>query len=317
MRNRRMSVLMIAFVVGVSISDLPPVSASSDLGVDSREYKLMLEVSRFRGPNSLSVIDEMWNDSIRQPIQGLDGIEPKGGAFALEKDRAVRFWDTGGGGCTLGNHGYAFRERVKMKNGKEVEKKREVTLKFRHPEAERVTVKDMRGTHADGKKKFEMDIGIASGQDSPLRFLYSKSTTQPIGKNRKINKMQDLLELYPKLANGLQEEETSVDPDRKLERVSGLTIRERVYDGPVVDLGGREAEVSVTLWYDAQEDGLTEPLLAELSLKIEASDPAPAFSAATLDRAEALFLAMASLPWADANASTKTSLIYQYRNFCS
>jgi len=40
MRNPRPSVLMIAFVVGVSVSDLPPASVSSDLRVDSREYKL-------------------------------------------------------------------------------------------------------------------------------------------------------------------------------------------------------------------------------------------------------------------------------------
>jgi hypothetical protein len=317
MRNRRPSVLMIAFVVGVSVSDLSPVAASSDLGVNSREYKLMLEVSRFRGLNPLSVIDEMWNGPIRQLIQGLDGIEVKDGVFKLKKDRAVRFWDTGGGECTLRKHGYAFRERVKVKKGKEADKKREVTLKYRNPEAERVTVKDMLGAHPDAKQKFEMDIGIGSSPDSQLRFVYSKSTTQPIGKNRKINKMQDPLELYPKLANGLREEGASVDPDRKLERVSGVTIREHVYEEPVVDLGDREAEVSVTLWYDAQEGGLTEPTLAELSFKIEASGQAPAFSTATLDRADALFLAMASLPWADANASTKTSFIYQYRNFCS
>jgi hypothetical protein len=40
MRNPRPSVLMIAFVVGVSGTDLPPASASNDLRVDSREYKL-------------------------------------------------------------------------------------------------------------------------------------------------------------------------------------------------------------------------------------------------------------------------------------
>jgi len=317
MRTRRPPVLMIAFVVGVSVTDLPPVAASNDLGVNSREYKLMLEVSRFRGLNPLSVIDEMWNGPIWQLIQGMEGIEVKDGVFKLKKDRAVRFWDTGGGECTLRKHGYAFRERVKVKNGKEVDKKREVTLKFRNPEAERVTVKDMQGDHADAKQKFEMDIGIGSGPDSRLRFVYSKSTTQPIGKNRKINKMQDPLELYPKLVNGLRKQGASVDPDRKLERVSGVTIREHVYEEPVVDLGDREAEVSVTLWYDAQEGGLAEPTLAELSFKIEASGQTPAFSTATLDRAEALFLAMASLPWADANASTKTSFIYQYRNFCS
>jgi hypothetical protein len=57
-------------------------------------------------------------------------------------------------------------------------------------------------------------------------------------------------------------------------------------------------------------------LVAELSFKIEASDQPPAFSTETLNRAEALFLAMVGLPWADSTASTKTSLVYQYRNFC-
>ena len=317
MRNRHPSVLIIAFVVAVSVSDPSPVSASSDLQLDSREYKLMLEASRFRGSNPLSAIDEMWNGPIRRLIQGLDGIKPEGGAFELEKDRAVRFWDTGGDDkCALRKHGYVFRERVKMKNGKEVGKKREVTLKFRHQEAERVTVKDMRGTHADAKQKFELDIGRGSNPGLPLRLIYSKSTKQPIGKNKKINNMRDPLELYPKLAKGLREEGASVDPDRKLERVSGLTVREHVYEEPAVDLGDRQAELSVTLWYDEKQGGLTEPLLAELSFKIEASDQHPAFSTETLNRAEALFLAMAALPWADSNASTKTSFVYQYRNFC-
>ena len=317
MRNCHTSVLMIAFVVAASVANPRPSSASSDLRVDSREYKVMLEASRFRGSNPLSVIDVIWNGPIRQLIEGLDGVEPKGDAFELEKDRAVRFWDTGGGnGCVLNKHGYAFRERVKVKNGKEVDKKREVTLKFRDQEAERVSVKDMRGVHADAKQKFEMDIGSSSDPGSPLRLIYSKSTEQPIGKNKKIDKMSDVLELYPGLGNGLEEDGATVDPDQKLKRVSGLTIREHVYGEPAVDLGTGEAVLSLTLWYDEKQGGLAEPLLAELSFKIEASDQPPAFSTATLKRAEALFLAMVNLPFTDLNASTKTSFIYQYRNFC-
>ena len=161
-----------------------------------------------------------------------------------------------------------------------------------------------------------MDVGVGNDPGSTLKIVYSKSTRQPIGKNRKINKMRDPLELYPKLAEGLRQEGASVDPDQALERVSGLTIRELVYENPLVDLGDREAEVSVTLWYDGKKGGLTEPLLAELSFKIEASDQPDPFGIETLDRAEALFLTMAKLPWADANASTKTSFAYQYRNFC-
>jgi hypothetical protein len=303
---------MIALVVAISVANPPPVSASNDLQVDSREYKLMLEASRFGGSNPLSVIDELWNGPMRQLIQGTDGIEVKGGAFELEKDRAVRFWDTSGGGCTLRKHGYAFRERVKVKDGKEVDKKREVTLKFRHQQAEGVTVKDMRGSHADAKQKFEMDIGIVGDPGSPLRLVYSKSTKQPIGKNKKINTMADPLELFPGLETGLTEEGATVDRNQKLEMVSNLDIRERVYGKPTVDFGAAEAEVSVTLWYDKQAGEFREPLVAEFSFKIDG----PTFDTKTLNRAKSLSLALQRLPWANLTASTKTSFVYQYRNFC-
>ena len=312
MGNRHPSVLIIAFVAAASVANLPPVSASSDPQVDSREYKLMLEASRFRGSNPVSVIDEMWNGPMRQLIQGLDGIEVKGGGFELEKDRAVRFWDTGGGGCTLRKHGYAFRERVKVKDGMEVDKKREVTLKFRHQQAEGVTAKDLRGTHADAKQKFKMDIGIVGDPGLPLGLVYSKSTTQPIGKNKKINSMADPLELFPGLEAGLTEEGATVDRSQELEMVSNLDIRERVYGKPTLDFGAAEAEVSVTLWYDKQAGELREPLVAEFSFKIDG----PTFDTNTLDQAKSLSLALQRLPWADLAASTKTSFVYQYRNFC-
>jgi len=313
MPNSRPSVLIIALVVAISVANTSPVWASSDMRVDSREYKLMLETSRFRGSNPLSAIDEMWNGPMRQLIQGLDGIEVKGGAFELEKNRAVRFWDTGGeDGCTLRKHGYAFRERVKVKDGKEVDKKREVTLKFRHQQAEGITGKDIRGSHADAKQKFEMDIGIVGDRGSPLRFVYSKSTKQPIGKNKKINKMADPLEFFPGLEAGLTEEGANVDRNQELEMVSNLDIRERVYEKPTVDFGAAEAEVSVTLWYDKQAGELKEPLVAEFSFKIEG----PTFDAKTLNRAKSLSLALQRMPWADLAASTKTSFVYQYRKFC-
>ncbi len=313
MRNCHPSVPMIAFVVAVAVFGIPPVAASSDLRVDSREYKLMLEASRFRGSNPLSVINEMWNGPIRQLIQDLDGIKPSGNAFELEKDRAVRFWDTGGSnGCALRKHGYAFRERVKVKNGKEVSKKREGTLKFRHQEAERVTVKNMRGTHADAKQKLEMDIGIGEGPDSSVKLIYSKSTKQPIGKKKKINTMADPLGLYPGLEAGLTEERATVDRNQKLQKVSNIDIRERVYEKPTVKFGAVEAEVSVTLWYDKKAGELKEPLVAEFSFKIDG----PTFDANTLNLAESLFLAMQKMAWTDPAASTKTSFVYQHQNFC-
>lgn len=146
----------------------------------------------------------------------------------------------------------------------------------------------------------------------PLRLVYSKSTTQPIGKNKKINKMDDPLELFPGLEAGLTEEGATVDRSHELEMVSSLDIRERVYGKPTLDFGAVEAEVSVTLWYDKQAGELREPLVAEFSFKIDG----PTFDTNTLDQAKSLSLALQRLPWADLAASTKTSFVYQYRNFC-
>ena len=157
-----------------------------------------------------------------------------------------------------------------------------------------------------------MDVGEGDEPGSPLKRIYSKSTTQPIGKNKKLNKMADPLGLYPGLEEGLRQEGAVVDREQDLELVSGLDIREHVYEKPAVDFGAVEAEVSVTLWYDGKAGKPGEPLVAELSFKIDG----PTSDTKTLNRAESLFLAMLGLPWADTKASTKTSFVYQYRNFC-
>src|SRR6185503_19230926 len=90
----------------------------------SREYKLVLKAKEFVGGESVLVekSELFWTG-----LNSLLELKCSGSLSEIGTRRELRFYDTGD--STLYHHNYIFRER----KGEEDEKK-EITLKFRHPD---------------------------------------------------------------------------------------------------------------------------------------------------------------------------------------
>lgn len=135
---------------------------SKDFGIDSRVYKLLLDESKLK-PDPLAAINALWNNYLKSAVDESVGLRANGthrysGKFTLSEERAIRYWDTGDSNkCALEKHGYSVRERVKVKDGEETDKEREVTLKFRSPDLY-LTAKTEIKSKKNPKSKLEEDI---------------------------------------------------------------------------------------------------------------------------------------------------------------
>lgn len=261
--------------------------------VGSREYKLMLDASKFTGANPISAVFNYWNALNSKIATDLD--RTTSGSFSLAKNRTVMMYDTVGS-CLLYNNSLIFRERVE--NGD-----REVTLKFRSLDRYIAGHQDMSGTEADAETKFEQDLG------APYTSKFSHSTTQGISSSKNLNKLDDPIRLYPDIEKYNFNDETSIV------KVGGLTIYEKVYKGTEVDLGNKDAGFALTLWYTSSTS--TTPAVAEISFKYK--DVNEDFSENVVTRAKKLFEIMQTLTtWNNPNSTTKTAFIYNYNpSFCN
>ena len=161
--------------------------------VTSREYKIMLGVSAFRGGEAalLEAARRFWS-SLGQFLSGTVG-ELRGEFDAISM-RRIRFLDTSD--SRLRGSGYVFRERTKGGN-------RKVTLKFRHSDRYFSQDRNMEAEDNadDAETKFEEDIKPESS-GAGFVSLYSLSTTQEIG-DRNLNRMDGPGRLYPGLPEAL------------------------------------------------------------------------------------------------------------------
>ena len=194
-----------------------------DIKVNSREYKIMLNASRFTGneDQALKSATHFWRDATKAfgaTVLGADGELNR-----VENHRLIRFFDTKT--THLNSNSYIFRERADPKS-----KTREVTLKFRHADRYVSADRDMNTAgKAKAKTKFEEDIKPAFQQ------LYSYSTTVPVALDHKLAAMKDIVKLFPGLKRGLN----GGAEDEPLEVVQGLTARELVIGGASLYLGKR------------------------------------------------------------------------------
>lgn len=205
-------------------------------------------------------------------------------------------YDTAGS-CLLYNNSLIFRERVEDGD-------REVTLKYRSVDRYKAGHQDMEGTESGAETKFEQDLG------APYTSKFSHSTTQPISESKNLNKLDDPIGLYPD-----HMEQYNFDEDTAIVKVGGLTIYEKVYKGTSVDLGNKDGEFSLTLWYTSSTS--TTPAVAEISFKY--SDVDEDFSEYVVTRAKKLFELMQTLSaWNNPNSTTKTAFVYNYNpSFCN
>ncbi|MCG8605743.1 hypothetical protein MJD09_12200 [bacterium] len=268
--------------------------------VVSREYKVMLKKERFVGAQDLLLehAEDFWNafeNAIHDIVLDIDGSLDK-----IKKQRRVRFHDSPD--RRLRKDNYVFRERMDLRT-----EKREVTLKFRHPDRYVCQDRDMAAADVEkGKTKFEEDIKL------PFIKLYSFSTKQPISDERSLNTMKDAGELYPDLKKRLK----SYQENESIEVVADFTAREVVIAGAdfqVRESPKVEAECALIAWYDEANDE-DRPVLAEFSFRYE--NKREKFDGEAAQRAYDVFGRVPERlgKWIDSHGPTKTAYVYARAN---
>lgn len=264
--------------------------------VVSREYKVMLKKQRFMGSqvNLLQRATEFWHD-FQASIQDIV-IDTDGSLNEIEKERTIKFYDTADRRIRRGD--YVFRERVDLKTDK-----REVTLKYRHPDRYISQDRDMAAANVDqGKTKFEEDIKL------PFIKLYSFSTKQPISDDKNLNQLNDPGDLYPDFKKRLK----SYQKNEPIQVVNNFTAKEVVITGADFQIRKSpkvEAECALIAWYDAarEED---QPVVVEFSFKYE--NKQEEYGGKACQRAYEVFGRLKDRlgDWVDPEGATKTAYVY-------
>ena len=264
--------------------------------VGSREYKVMLRPERFAGSEDecRQAVEAFWAD-VGRALERLE-IPTQGSFDEVKARRRIRFFDTAELGFNARR--YILRERVEV-DGDE----RQVTLKYRH--ADRYVAQD-RDMKAKGKgdhalTKFEEDL------KPPFVSVFSYSTTVTIEPDQRFGRVNQVVQLFP----GLAEELRGVDTRGDLRQVSDFCARELVLVGAALLFGKRDinAECAMVIWHDDNADG--PPVCLEFSYRYGDADEDYRGSVAR-DAHDLLDALYTSLPeWVDPEPKTKTAFIYQ------
>ncbi|WP_051243643.1 hypothetical protein [Azohydromonas australica] len=264
--------------------------------VEGREYKLMLDPAQFSGSGSTlqTKVSNYWN-ALRAVIQAAPLSRTPSGSMAFDQQRTVMFYDVPST-CELNNSGYILRERVNAGGT------RELTLKYRSVDRYVAGAKNVAGNQAGAETKFEDDI------TAPFKAVFSHSSKQAISAGKNINLVQDIIDLYPGFsAEGFWNQ-------LPLAKVGNLTVYEKTYKGGLVDLGSKNGEFSLTLWYTASAS--ITPTLVEVSFSYGDSDEQ--YTGKVAGNAKLLLEKMSAMPtWPQPNGATKTAWAYAYQpGFC-
>lgn len=264
--------------------------------VISREYKIVLKAEYFSGTEAellkkAKVFWKSFKDATKPAVKNF-----KEQPIKISEQRWIRFYDTQE--KVLINHDYIFRERAEIRSGK-----KEVTLKFRHPDRyvsqDRYMLSKRTGK---GEVKFEEDI------KTPFIVLYSFSSTHVVKEDFVAKKFKQLRKLYLGLVsifgNEIDEKEVFI--------VNGLHIHEKVVSlGEVVlsDEFPENAECALIVWYESKK-GDANPGIVEFSFRYGSKKER--YDCETAQRAYELFLLMQKemQMWIDENNLTKTGFVY-------
>jgi hypothetical protein len=264
--------------------------------VGSREYKVMLLPERFAGTESeaRAAVAEFWAD-VGQVLAELD-IPTEGSFDEVKAHRRIRFFDTAERSLNGGR--YIVRERIDVDNDE-----RQLTLKYRHADRYVCQDRDMdaKPNSDDAETKFEEDV------KPPFVSVFSYSTTVRIDGDRRFDRIEDVIDLFPGLDNGLRR----ADEEGGLEVVRDFCARELVLVGAFLLLGKRdiEAECAMVIWHD-DDDETTPPVCVEFSFKY-GDDDEDYKGTVTRDAHDVLQALHTRLPeWVHPEPKTKTAFVY-------
>lgn len=265
--------------------------------VVAREYKVMLRAEQFAGNESqvLNAANTFW-DAFTQAINPLD-LKTDGSLKKIKDRRIIDFYDTDTPHLLYGND-YIFRVRRDPSTDE-----REITLKFRHPDRYIAQDRNMDARDvSQGKTKFEEDI------KSPFTVLYSFSTTQTLAATKQLNTLNDVIQLFPDLADKL----TSHTGEELVHTVKHA-VRELVIKGGEFILRKEpkaNAECALIVWYDGNSE---KPVVVEFSFRY--GDKNGTYTGKMAQRAYDVFEVLQKLTsWLDPNPKPKTKTAYIYNN---
>jgi hypothetical protein len=264
--------------------------------INSREYKLMLQASKFKGDQDglSTAVTTLWTDLVGIIVP--HAVSVSGTGEVEQRRRAVRYLDTAD--HWLRANDYVFRERLDLDKDK-----RRVTLKFRHADRYISQDRDMKPAEdLDQDMKFEEDIA------PPFRKVYSYSSNTVVSADHEFATLGDIAAIYP----GLAKATGKFPKDDKLRPVGDFTAWELVAKGVGFQIRKDPelfAACSLTLWYADDED--YEPVVAEFSFKYEGDEAD--YSAKLAGRAYDAYLAMQGQlgDWLDPKPTTKTAFAYK------
>lgn len=260
--------------------------ANSPAYVDSKEYKALIDPSRFAG-NPSSAATTLLRD-LGTRLTTLTFDKTITGNFSAGDRDTLSYLDTPHT-CQLMARGYTVRTRAGDHN--------DIQFKFRHPDEELSYWTDVSGAGKNKKTKLETDV-------TPGNLVLSHSTSQDATSTP--TTVADLVKQFPG-ASALSDLAGA-----SLSKVAGVTVTQQEYEGPEADLGQSKAEFTLTLWY---VDAAATPTLAELSFRVDADDD-KYFTTPVLQRSQVLNQALGSIGngWNVADDGGKTNWLYAYRS---
>lgn len=277
---------------------------AANLDTTSREYKVLLEPSRFTYETEQSTVDNFSQSLATTISQAI--IREVTGVAVLDKERTVTYWDVPDS-CILRELNYSFRDRLNIYDNSD----RDASLKYRNADRFISGYEDLSSNETDFETKMESDILININYEFLVKHSHS---TKIDGYTKNINKVDDIYDNFP----GFEDAYGSLDSELPLVAVSNVNFYERRYEGQSIDLGQFDADIVISLWYTSPTPQPTDsPVVAEVSF--DYADPAGEYTQKVVQRAADSITAIAKMTdWVNLSAQTKTDFAYGYDpDFCT
>lgn len=221
--------------------------------VESREYKVMLDPTRFDAAADLpTVASALWDD-LQDLLPDPSVLSSKGHLWTTSSPRSVTFWDTAEG--SLYQKNFVLRCRETDGVGR-------VTLKKRTPDRvlashNRIRKGDAEDAGFDLRRKFEEDIKL--DDSDRMRSLFSHSLDwrdSPIGID--LCAGETVERAFPGFGRALDVGAWRLRP------LGGITVSEHVVQLAKVKIGRDPAELALIAWYPTD---CGAPSVVELSYR--------------------------------------------------